>query len=191
MGMSTVDRVWTRDDALAIQEVLPEGMRCELIDGALLVSPAPKVPHQAVLAALFVRLYEYCRRTGVGRVLMSPADLSLGRQLVLQPDLFVVPDEDFRPEMEWQDATRLLLVIEGLSPSTAGYDRGPKREFYQRERVPEYWIVVSHARHVERWRPEAERPEILTATLTWQPVPTVEALAIDLPALFAEALGAP
>ena len=189
--MTTVTRVWTREDALAIQEVLPEGMRCELIDGALLVSPAPKLPHQAVLAALSMRLYEHCRRTGVGRVLMAPADISLARELVLQPDLYVVPGEDFRHGMEeWRDIRRLLLVIEELSPSTASYDRGRKREFYQRERVPEYWIVDHSTRRVERWRPEDERPEMSTKTLTWQPVPTVEPLVIDLPELFTEAIGA-
>ena len=45
------------------------------------------------------------------------------------------------------------------------------------------------ARLVERWRPDDTRPEILTETLEWTPVPGLPPLVIELPALFAEALG--
>jgi Uma2 family endonuclease len=55
--------------------------------------------------------------------------------------------------------------------------------------VPEYWIVDLDARLVERWRPDDTRPEILTETLEWTPVPGLPPLVIELPALFAEALG--
>jgi hypothetical protein len=44
------------------------------------------------------------------------------------------------------------------------------------------------ARLVERWRPEDERPELLTEDLVWQPTSRVEPLEIDLARFFAEAV---
>ena len=76
-----------------------------------------------------------------------------------------------------------------LSPSTARYDRTLKRKRYQRAGVPEYWIVDPDARVIERWRPEDERPEVASESLSWQPVPGTSPLLLDLPALFAEGWG--
>ena len=59
---------------------------------------------------------------------------------------------------------------------------------YQRERVPEYWILDLDARLVSRWRPDDTRPEELDQMLEWQPEPAVAPLTIDLPALFAAML---
>ncbi|HEY0970867.1 MAG TPA: Uma2 family endonuclease [Gemmatimonadales bacterium] len=64
-----------------------------------------------------------------------------------------------------------------------------KRRLYQKERVPEYWIVDLDARVVKRWRPHDERPEILTERLEWRPDPAHPALEIGLPAYFAEVEG--
>lgn len=75
-----------------------------------------------------------------------------------------------------------------LSPSTARYDREVKRRLYQREGVPEYWIVDLDARSIERWRPSDEAPEVFRETLVWHPRGAGEPLAIDLLALFARAL---
>lgn len=82
---------------------------------------------------------------------------------------------------------RPLLFVEILSPSTARHDRVVKRARYQRYGV-EYWIFDADARLVERWTPDAARPEILSDALTWQPAGAPVALTIDLPTLFAQAL---
>ncbi len=188
MGMATATKRWTRDEVLALQDAAPPGVRYELIDGELLVSPSPTSPHQLVLAEFQFRLQLYCRKHGIGHVLWSPADISLDGGSIMQPDVFVVPaGTRFRWE-GWETINRLLLALNALSPSTARGDRTVKRDFLQRVGVPEYWIVDHHARLVERWRPDDERPEILWQTLTWQPVATVEPMVIDLPELFTEAL---
>lgn len=77
--------------------------------------------------------------------------------------------------------------MEVLSPSTAHADRTRKRVTYQREGVPEYWIVDPYSRIVERWRPEDERPDVLADRLTWTPRGGIAPLVIDLAALFASA----
>ena len=79
--------------------------------------------------------------------------------------------------------------MEILSPSTSRADRQAKRRLYQRQRVPEYWIVDVDARLIERWRPEDERPEILTEQIVWQPDAAHAPLEIDVPAYFAEVCG--
>jgi hypothetical protein len=42
------------------------------------------------------------------------------------------------------------------------------------------------ARVVERWRPVDERPEVLTETLSWQPLAEEPPLLIDLNGYFAD-----
>ena len=183
MGMPHTAPHWTADE---VRNLPDDGNRYELVGGELVVTPAPRLAHQAALAALYDHIGPYVAGTGAGRVLWSPADLSLGEDEVLQPDLFVFPGE--APE-RWRDITRLLLVVEVTSPSTARHDRQLKRQRYQRAGVPEYWVVDLDARLVERWRPGDERPEILDERLTWQPQPGVAPLEIDLGAVFVRACG--
>ncbi len=55
------------------------------------------------------------------------------------------PPTIYLPEQGVEDVRRLLLVIEVLPPGTARAERGRKRALYQREGVPEYWIVDAEA----------------------------------------------
>jgi Uma2 family endonuclease len=189
MGMAAPSKVWTRDEVLALQDAAPPGVRYELIDGELLVSPSPNHPHQRCVVALLVLLYTYCKRHRIGWALTSPADIALERESILQPDIFVVPWRTPVAKRGWSDVVRLRLAVNVLSPSTARGDRTVKRRFLQRHGVPEYWIVDNDARVVERWAPGDERPEILSETLVWHPVSEIEPLTIDLRELFEEALG--
>ena len=183
MGMPQTAPRWTAD---RVRNLPDDGKRYELVSGELVVTPAPRPAHQAALAALYDCIAPCVARLGVGRILWSPADLSLGEDEVLQPDLFVFPGES---PQQWRDISQLLLVIEVTSPSTARQDRQLKRRRYQRAGVPEYWVVDLDARIVERWRPQDERPEILDEQLTWHPQPGAAPLEIDLIAFFARVCG--
>ena len=185
MGMPQASGNWTAEMVRALPD---DRKRYELVDGELLVTPSPAWAHQTAVSALFRSLDPFVTTHQIGWLRFSPADISLGEDEILQPDLFVVPRAD-RPPRAWTDIRSLLLVIEVLSPGTARYDRLIKRRRYQRAGVPEYWIVDLDARVVERWRPEDERPEILSETLIWLPDPAQPALELDLPALFKEAWG--
>ena len=183
-------RDWTAEELWAYTERQERYWpRYELVDGELLVSPSPGVPHHDVQQELAMRLHAYQREQRVGRLYQSPADLRVALGTVVQPDLFVVP---WRPDIarprHWSDVTRVRLTIEVLSPSTARHDRLVKRRFYARMRVPEYWIVDTDTRLIERSYPDG-RVDVLGEELTWLPEGAAEPLVIDLQAFFTEALG--
>ncbi len=69
---------------------------------------------------------------------------------------------------------KLLLAVEILSPSSQRADRTVKRRLFQRERVPEYWIVDIDARLVSRWRPDDTRPEEIDGRLEWAPAAGID-----------------
>ncbi|HEX5386188.1 MAG TPA: Uma2 family endonuclease [Gemmatimonadales bacterium] len=100
-----------------VREMPDDGNRYELVYGELLVSPAPRGRHRFAAGELFGALREFLRAHPVGYPIMSPADISWGRDDVLvQPDVFVVPLEQART-LEWTAVRDLLLVAEVLSPS--------------------------------------------------------------------------
>jgi Uma2 family endonuclease len=181
MGMPAHETHWTLEMVRALPE---DGKRYEVLDGTLLVSPAPTYRHQKAVGLLYEILAPYTRNTRVGETLLSPADLELAPTRLLQPDLFVVP-ADVKAG-SWKDITHLLLTAEVISPSSARWDRFDKRTAYQEKDVPEYWVVDLDARAFERWRPDDKRPELLDVELVWHPVATVPPLTIDLVKYFAD-----
>jgi Uma2 family endonuclease len=103
---------------------------------------------------------------------------------VTQPDVFVVPPDEWKRLATEMPARTLLVAAEVLSPSSGRHDRVTKRSHYQRH-VPEYWIVDLDARLFECCRPHDERPQIVTETLEWHPAQATEAFRLDLSRYFA------
>jgi len=187
-------RRWTAAELRALQDALPpdDRTRYELIDGELIVSSSPSWKHQRAVALLWRALDDYVRPAGLGEVVVSPADLEPEAGHVTQRDLFVVPESERGIDAQWADIHRLLVAIEVLSPSTARHDRRTKRRYYQRNGVPEYWIVDLDARVVERWRPDdAFRPEVLDEQLVWHADGAATPFTLDLPSYFADVHGEP
>ena len=185
-GRGTRDpRRWTREAVLALPD---DGRRYELIGGELVVTPAPEGSHQGAVTSLCILIGQALARASgsSARLLVSPADLRLGEEEILQPDLFIYWLD--HPVRDWREITTLLVAIEVLSPSTARYDRGLKRLRYQRARVPEYWIVDLDGRLIERWQPDDTRPEVLTDRLQWASGDGAE-LELDLRKFFRELTG--
>jgi Uma2 family endonuclease len=187
MGMpATSPRLWSVEEVHALQEQDP-GRRYEVVEGELLVSPAPRRSHQRAVVHLLRLLGDFVSTTGVGEILASPADVYVEGRTSVQPDVFVLPLVNGRPA---GDALEIdpILVVEVLSPTTARHDRLVKRALYQRKAV-EYWIVDLDAQLLERWLPGADRPEIWSAGFTWHPSGVAETFALELPAFFARVLG--
>lgn len=185
MGMATREaHSWTADQLHALPD---DGRRYEAVDGELFVTPSPGFDHQGAVVHLAGRLRDYlAHQPSVGVVRVAPGDVAFGAQTLVQPDVFVVPLVAGRRPATWADAARPQLVVEVLSPATARADRVSKRALYQRVGIPEYWIVDTDARVIERWRPTDARPEIVDTRLVWQPEGASEALTVDLAEFWAD-----
>jgi Uma2 family endonuclease len=178
--------ITTIEELLALPE---DGLRHELLDGVHVVTPAPRLAHQAVLSEFSYALRRGLEGSATLLLLTSPADIVLGPRTLVQPDLFVVRTPADVQRARWQDVGVPIVAIEFLSPTTAARDRGAKRRLYQQAGVAEYWIVDLDARLVERWRPADDRPEIANATLRWNPGAGTEPIVLDLGDLFRRVLG--
>jgi len=117
---------------------LPEGAPYQLIEGELVMSPAPGYSHQNTLGNLFIILRT---RLKDAQVILSPIDVYLDEENAYQPDLVVVL-KDSKAKVEERGIFGAPdVVVEILSPSTAYYDLTEKKDVYERVGVKEYWIV--------------------------------------------------
>jgi Uma2 family endonuclease len=175
-------RPWTEEEFYAARDAAPPGDRWELVNGQVLVTPSPHWMHQRIVGRLFELLAVYVRAREIGEALVSPLDVRLEPGLVLQPDILVIPTGELRRRSD--RIRKLLLAVETISPSSARHDRVTKRPAYQRNHVPEYWIVDDMSRTIERWTPDAERPELLAERIEWRPAGAAEPFVVDLVAFF-------
>jgi Uma2 family endonuclease len=181
MAMPAQPTEWTVEMVRALPD---DDNRYEVIDGELFVTPAPSVVHQRAVLELALVVGPYVRAHRIGEAIIAPVDVIVyGPCKFVQPDLFVVPLVNGAPMRAWTEVGRLLLAVEVLSPSTEHTDRGRKRRVYKEKGVPEYWVVDTDARTVERYRPD-DSFEILTESLEWRPDHDAPPLLIDLPAYF-------
>jgi Uma2 family endonuclease len=125
--------VLTEDDLATMPD---DGHRYELLDGTLLVTPAPNLNHQRCVGSLYA-LLRNARQSG-HTVLVAPLDVRLSHITVLEPDVLVARRADLTPaRLEGPP----LLAVEVLSPSTRRIDLGSKRLAYEAAGVPAYWLV--------------------------------------------------
>ena len=189
MGMPAMQKPrWTAADVRALMDERRHWPRYELLDGELLVTNAPSAAHQVAVSSMLVLLHAYCEREGIGLALVSPADIEMAPESIMQPDVFVVPNAAMpaNEPLAWPHVTSLLLAVEVLSPSTMREDRVRKRDFYLANRVEEYWIVDLDARIIERWTGGRSRPDVRRDDIAWHPTGAREALVIDVVRFFAE-----
>jgi Uma2 family endonuclease len=136
--MPSVTRLYSVADVRALPD---DGNRYETIAGELFVTPAPGVPHQTVLARLFVALWAYVERHELGRLWFAPLDVVFGPLTLVEPDLVFVSRNRLDTISDRDVQGPPDLVVEVISPSTARTDQGRKRALYQEAGVREYWIV--------------------------------------------------
>jgi Uma2 family endonuclease len=171
---------WTAEQ---VRQLPDDGNRYEVVHGELLVTPAPRLDHQLLVTRASIALGNYLALEPVGIVLTSPADISWGRDVLVQPDVFVIPPHEARTR-DWSRIRSLLLVVEVLSPSTARADRFTKRRRYQEAGVPLYWIVDGEEQRVEVWTPGAQLPVIESDRLVWHPAGAGQPFTLELADLF-------
>ncbi len=134
---------------IADYEALPEGSPYQLVEGELVMSPAPGFEHFRSSKRVFVRLYRLIEDAGKGEVIYAPVDLYLDEENVYQPDIMVVLKGSKARITNKGVYGAPDVVVEVLSPSTAYYDLKVKKKLYEKAGVKEYWIVDPMERSLE------------------------------------------
>lgn len=141
MTTMPVSRPLTIEDFEAIRDAAEDRHRYELVDGSLVVTPAPSRVHQRVVSRLLRLLAESNPVPSRHEVLVAPFDVRLGPSTVVQPDVLVVGDDDGAP----------LLAAEVLSPSTRHLDIGLKWSRYAAGGIAHYWLIDPDVPSVTVW----------------------------------------
>jgi Uma2 family endonuclease len=127
-----------------------DGRIYQIVDGEVIVTPAPSPFHQRASRRLQRQLEDYFHRAGLGEVFNAPIDLILTDHDVTQPDLVVVADPAAVTRRGIEAVP--LLIVEVLSPSTERYHRQVKARRYGALGVPHYWVLDPDARRLECFR---------------------------------------
>lgn len=128
--------------------LLPADKRYELIEGDLMMVPAPNVKHQRLIGSLYIRLRQFVEDNNLGEIFVAPCDVVLSRYDVVQPDLIFIANDrqNIITEQNIQGAPD--LVIEILS-SDKERDAVIKKKLYAKYGINEYWLVEPDAQTVE------------------------------------------
>ncbi|MBI3330096.1 MAG: Uma2 family endonuclease [Nitrospinae bacterium] len=138
--------------------------RYDIIDGEMVMSPAPTVEHQWIIANMHLALAAYFRANPRGIVLFASCDIVIRRDPLRtrQPDLFIF----LRGREDIGDLENLRrlpvleiapdITIEIISKSETRPSRTEKIEDYRRIGVKECWIVSPQGQTLEVLRLSAE-----------------------------------
>ena len=160
----------------------PDGCRYELVNGVLLVTPAPANVHQVVLSRIGSAVTMYLENDGAA-VAVSPGEIELRPAVHLEPDLLVYPSR-FGPSVDWPEITDWWLAVEVSGRSSRRYDRDYKRDAYLALGVREVWLVDLEEKCVLVSRHRAPRDVRHAERLEWHPPEMLQPLSIDLTLVF-------
>lgn len=161
-----------------------DGVRRELVDGAIFVTPSANTRHQDLCGEIYVAFKNFLRANGGGRIFIAPYDVVLSDRNVVEPDVVFVADDrlDIITPRNIQGVPSLAVEV----VSDPRHDRIRKRELYARFGIPEYWIVDPDADRIEVHRLQGggyPKPEIFECgdTLTYA---LLAGFALDIEFLF-------
>src|SRR6478609_827281 len=159
---------WTVD---LLDQIPDDNLKYEILDGILLVSPAPGPRHQRAILRLAMIINDRCPSDH--EVFVSPLDWRPDHRTSLEPDLLVVAKDRIGEKNIQQNPA---IVVEVLSPSSRRYDRLLKFARYAEAGIPQYWIVDPNQPSVEVYDLAATGTYVLTGSADGD-----TALAVDLP----------
>ena len=176
MAMPVALRQFTVEDLDAYPA---DGNRYELLNGLLLVTPGPGLPHQSVAQELAGELRGFLKVEAGIRV-WSPATIRIPPLIHLEPDILV----GTMPEVpDWESVAEHWLAVEVSGVGSRAYDRDYKRDAYLQLGAKEVWLVNLESRDILVSRPGGPTDQPHQDTVTWRS-PAGRVLTIDIPALY-------
>ncbi len=137
MNVMAVAQRMTAHEYLAVPY---DGVRSQLVAGEVIVQQ-PNLAHQRVLRALDRALEAWIAgETGRGEVTW-PIDVLIDEHNVFGPDLLWYAEGHSPARDDQRPYPMPDLAIEARSPSTWRYDIGAKKAAYERNGLPELWLV--------------------------------------------------
>lgn len=159
-------RISTKFTYEDLEQLPTDGNRYEIVDGELLVTPAPIPLHQRLVMNLSAQLWLHVKKHSLGEVLAAPLDIVFTDSTVLEPDVLFVSKSRRHIIGEKNLSGPPDLVVEVLSPSSQRFDREVKPKQYALHGVPEFWRIDPDEKTVEVFRLESGAYE-LTASLAF------------------------
>jgi Uma2 family endonuclease len=126
-----------------------DGKLYEIIDGRLLVSPAPAWIHQWTLNRLAFHVTGWTIAHDLGEVATAPTGVALDPHTAVQPDLLFISKARRSIISERGVEGPPDLVAEVLSPGTRARDRGLKLRTYAAAGVEWHWMLDPSNRTIE------------------------------------------
>ena len=129
-----------------------EGPRCELIEGELLMAPAPNRYHQTISFNLTLILGNHVRKKRTGKIYTAPFDVVFDEHNVLQPDLIFFSNARSSALTNAGASGAPDLAVEIVSAGAEKRDREQKRKIFARTGVEELWLILPDRRRLEIYR---------------------------------------
>lgn len=130
------------------EELAHEDLRCEYLDGVLIVHSPASVQHEERLIFLATLLNTVVAGRRLGRMYASNAVMQLGERRFC-PDLSYLAAEHTGRIRGARVVGPMDLVVEMVSTSTREYDLGEKRNAYHQGRIPEIWFIDADHKQVQ------------------------------------------
>jgi len=177
--------LFTREDYCALPDA---GPRYQLVEGDLLVAPAPNRYHQDISRNLQFILCSYLKEHPIGKLYNAPFDVYLDDINVFQPDILVVSNTRRSILVPAGAEGAPDLAVEILSPSNAALDREKKRKVYARCGVIELWILSPESRTLQVYRLQEDpaTPVLIRGEHETIETSLLPGLKVDLREVFAE-----
>lgn len=128
---------YTYNDYLKIND----NKRYEVINGSLIMVPAPNTEHQNVSKIIEMSLYSFVLKSKLGDVYDAPIDVYFDEKNLVQPDIIFISTSNMNIIKKKGIFGIPDLLIEIISPSSRNRDLYTKKDLYQNFKVKEYWIV--------------------------------------------------
>jgi Uma2 family endonuclease len=130
---------WTVEDVLALPEH-PARARYELVDGVLMMSPAPAWDHQLVSFRLCSQITTALTQSAAPFLSAEAVNVT-GESRLFIPDIAIVDRAAVQRGTLAVPLEAVLLLVEIVSPFNRSTDRILKPALYAQAKVPAYWRV--------------------------------------------------